>query len=193
MKTTILGGALFLVPFATLAIILGQAFEMSMLIAAPVDGLIPLKSVADIAFVNLIAIALIILICYVAGKIAKGGLLSKRVNRLDSILIDTMPGYAVTKVMVGGFTGETGAISALKPALVRFDDYEQIAFEIERDADKAVVFLPGSPSAWSGSSVIIDIARVTILNLSPHQTVSLLRVMGRGLLKVEGVLSATAQ
>ena len=67
MKTTILGGALFLVPLAFVAIVLGKAFEVSMLLAAPLDGLIPLERVAGIALANIIAIVLILAICFAAG------------------------------------------------------------------------------------------------------------------------------
>ena len=91
--------------------------------------------------------------------------------------------------MIGGVADEEDAVSVLRPVLVRFDDYEQMAFEVERLEDRSVIFLPGSPSAWSGTSLIVDADRVTNLNLPPHQVVSLLRVMGRGSAKLS--LSAT--
>lgn len=185
MKTTILGGALFLVPLAFVAIVLGKAFEVSMLLAAPLDGLIPLERVAGIALANIIAIVLILAICFAAGLAARSGMFAKRVSRLDSILIDVIPGYAVAKGMVAGIAGKDDAMSVLRPVHVRFDDYDQIAFEVERLDDRVTIFLPGSPSAWSGSSVMVDAARVTPLDLPPHQIVSLLRVMGRGMSNVD--------
>jgi uncharacterized membrane protein len=184
MKTTILGGVLFLVPLAFIAIVLGKAFEVSMLLATPLDGLIPLKSVAGIALANIIAVILILAICFAAGLAANSKVFSKRVGRVDDILIDMMPGYAVAKGVVGGVAKKDGTASGLNPVLVRFDDYNQIAFEIERKDDRCVVFLPGSPSAWSGASVIVDTTRVTPLDLPPHQAVKFLRVMGRGSLDV---------
>ena len=185
MKTTILGGALFLVPLAFIAIVLGKAFEVSMLLAGPLDGLIPLDSVAGIAMANIIAIILILAICFAAGLAAKSDMFSKRVGRVDDILIDIIPGYAVAKGTVAGIAKKDDAVSVLSPVLVQFDDYEQIAFEVERMGDRSVIFLPGSPSAWSGASVIVDADRVTTLDLPPHQAVSLLRVMGRGTSKIE--------
>ncbi|MBS9719056.1 hypothetical protein ACFFUT_06830 [Pseudohalocynthiibacter aestuariivivens] len=185
MKTTILGGILFLVPLAFIAIVLGKAFEVSMLLAQPLDGLIPLDSLAGIAMANIIAIVLILAICFAAGLAAKTTMISKRVGRLDDTLIDIIPGYAVARGIVGGIAGEDDTTPVLSPVLVRFDDFDQLAFEVERMGDRSAVFLPGSPSAWSGTSVIVDVDRVVRLDLPPHQAISLLRVMGRGMSKID--------
>ena len=183
MKTTILGGLLFLVPVAVLAMVIGKSFQLSMALAEPVDKLIPIDTVAGIAFVNIIALILILLVCYLAGLAARIGLLSSRLERLDGLLIDFVPGYAVTKSVIGSVAQEEDVQRVLKPVTVAFDDYEQIAFEIERDETRAIVFLPGAPSAWSGSTVAVDLARVKVLNLPTHQAVKLMRVLGRGSLK----------
>jgi uncharacterized membrane protein len=185
LKTTLLGGILFLVPVAFVAIVLGKIFEISMVIATPLDGLVPLTSVAGVATANIIAIFLILAVCFLAGLLARRSFFSDRMGRLDDFLIDLIPGYAVTKGILGGVANKDDAMAVLRPVLVQFDDYDQIAFEVERDSDNAVIFLPGSPSAWSGVSVVVAISRVTTLNVPPHQAVSLLRVMGRGSLKLK--------
>lgn len=180
MKTTILGGFLFLVPLAFVAIVLGKTYQISMMVAGPLDEIIPVHSVGGIAFVNILAILLLLLVCYLAGIIARGGWVSNRIEKLDGFLIDVMPGYAVAKGMIGSVANEDEIASVLSPVMVAFDDYDQIAFEIERDETQAVIFLPGAPSAWSGSTVVVDIARVRPLNMPVHQTVKLMRVLGRG-------------
>ena len=72
----------------------------------------------------------------------------------------------------------------LSPVWVRLDDYEQIAFEVERNDEKVVVFLPGSPSAWSGSSVVVDIERVSDLEIPMYKASKILRRFGRGTLEL---------
>ncbi len=67
MKTTILGGLLFLVPLAFLAIVLGKAFQVSMLLVDPIDAVIPIETLAGIAFIDGMAIALILVVCFLAG------------------------------------------------------------------------------------------------------------------------------
>ncbi len=72
----------------------------------------------------------------------------------------------------------------MTPVLVRFDDYSQIAFEIERNETEAVIFLPGAPSTWSGSTVMVDLARVQKIDAPTHKTVKTMRVLGRGSLQL---------
>lgn len=183
MKRTILIGVVFLVPVAFAAIILQKVFEISMVVAAPLDELIPFERIAGIAFANVLAIFLILLVCYLAGLVARRGWFSKHLSQLDNILIDTLPGYAAVKGMISGVAGDERESPLMKPVLVRFDDYDQIAFEVEQLDDRSAIFLPGSPSAGAGSTVIVKSHRVSPLNLPPHKAVSLLRVLGRGSLK----------
>ncbi|MGR3662632.1 MAG: hypothetical protein ACU0CA_15840 [Paracoccaceae bacterium] len=180
MRTTILGGVLFLVPLVFITLILGRGFEITRMVAKPFYKFLPLDHIGGIAIINILAIILLFLVCYLAGLAATHGAIAKRVKKAEDLLINIIPGYAVTKGVLGGATKNDDAMSVLRPVFVKFDDYEQLAFEIERTEDKVVIFLPGAPSAWSGTSVIVDVARVTALDLPPHKIVGLLRVMGRG-------------
>ncbi len=191
MKTTILGGILFLVPVAMLAIVIGKSFQLSMMLAEPVDQMIPIENVAGVAFVNIVALVLILVICYLAGLAARMGLMSSRLERLDGLLIDFIPGYAVTKSVIGSVAQDEDVSQVFKPVTVAFDDYSQIAFEIERNETTAILFLPGAPSAWAGSTVAVDVARVSPLDLPTHQAAKLMRKMGRGTLAA-GVFASPA-
>ncbi|MBK0327651.1 hypothetical protein I5535_10100 [Rhodobacteraceae bacterium F11138] len=180
MKTTILGGALFLGPLVFLILLLNHAFSISRKIAAPLGRLIPIDRFAGFALADILAVTLILLICYLAGLLARGRIFARQMGRIDNFMIDLIPGYAVAKGVLGGVAQDTGAASAMRPVIVRFDDFEQLAYEIERWENKAVIYLPGSPSAWSGSSVIVTVDRVTPLAIPPHHVTGLLRVRGRG-------------
>jgi uncharacterized membrane protein len=180
MKTTILGGVLFLVPIAVIAVILGKVFQISMMIVEPLDRIIPIDSFAGVAFVNVLAIVLILLVCFLGGLLARYGWLAERIGKVDGLLIDLMPGYAVAKGVIGSVAKEDDITALLKAVVVRFDDYDQIAFEIERDATKAVIFLPGSPSTWTGATIVVDLDRVTEMNMPTHKTMKLMRLLGRG-------------
>lgn len=187
MKTTILGGIFFLVPVAVLGIVIGKAYQFSLKIAAPLDAIIPITRFAGIAFVNILAVILILLVCFIAGLLVKRGLLGSRAEKLDGLLIDVIPGYAVLKGVLGSVAKEDEIAALMTPVLVKFDDYDQIAFEIESDDLQSVLFLPGSPSTWSGSTVVADKNRVHPLSIRTHQTVKLMRVLGRGTLALPTV------
>ena len=194
MKTTILGGVLFLAPLAIIAFVLGRVFQVSAKVVEPLDNLLPIDSIAGIASLNILALLLIVLVCYLTGLLAERALLGKRMQRIDGFLVDIIPSYAVFKALVGSAFSDEELAARLKPVLARFDDYEQIAFEIQHGETQSVLFLPGAPSAWSGSTVIADNSRITPLNIPIHQTTKLLRTFGRGSLDDnQAALSQAAQ
>ena len=106
-------------------------------------------------------------------------------QKLDGLLVDAIPGYAVAKGMIGSVAKEDDIASILTPVLVQFDDYRQIAFEIEHDDTENVVFLPGAPSTWSGSTVVVERHRARPLTIPTHQAVKRMRVLGRGSLALK--------
>ena len=64
LKTTVIGGIVFLVPLIIIIVaIIGKALEIMKKVAEPLSALIPIESVGDIAIVNLIAFALIKATC----------------------------------------------------------------------------------------------------------------------------------
>ena len=69
----------------------------------------------------------------------------------------------------------------MTPVLARFDDSWQIAFEIERIEDRAVViFLPGAPDPWSGSMCVVTADRITQLDQSIPYVAKIAKRLGRG-------------
>jgi uncharacterized membrane protein len=98
---------------------------------------------------------------------------------LDTMLL-AIPGYAFVKGFTDGMAETQENAKSLIPALVRFDDHEQIGFEIERLAQgKVVVYLPGAPSPWSGSVVYFSSERVKRLDLTVAQASNNIRRLGR--------------
>ena len=180
LKTTILGGVIFLVPVVVLIFIFEKAIQFSKKLAEPLDRLFPMDNVAGLPLSTLLSIFLLLLFCYVAGLVARGKVLARPVAKIESVLVETIPGFAVLKGMLEGFTGAGDTNVLFNPVLVQFDDYDQIAFEVERIDNTVVVFLPGAPDSWTGSSVLVRSERVTALDLPPHQVTGLLRVLGRG-------------
>ena len=55
IKTTIIGGLLFLVPVGVLVIVLAKVVDLMLLVAEPMADLVPLDSVAGVALANIIA------------------------------------------------------------------------------------------------------------------------------------------
>lgn len=179
--TMILGGVVFLLPLVFITMILGKAFQLMMVVAKPVDKLIPLESVGNVAFVNILAALAILLSCFLAGMAARSAWGRKIFEGADEKLRLFIPGYALMSEKVTSMVGDQERQSNLNPVLVQFDDQSQIAFEIERSPDGLVtVFLPGAPDPWSGSAVFVTADRVAPIDTEVKAALRTFKKLGRG-------------
>ena len=180
IKTTIIGGFVFMVPLVIVAAVVGKALEIMTLVAKPMGNRIPVDSIRGVAVGNLLALLVLALLCFVTGLIAKSKMAKKVYHSLDSALL-AIPGYAFIKGFTDSMTDSQEAAKFLIPVLVRFDDYEQIGFELERlKQGKVVVYLPGPPDPRSGSVVYLSADRVKRLDITVAQASNNLRHLGRG-------------
>jgi uncharacterized membrane protein len=179
IKAMLLGGILFLIPFAVALLLFGKLFGFSLRLANPIADRIPIEAVAGVALAEIVAVLLILVACLVAGLAALSTLGQRLHKKLDEWLLNLIPRYAFIKSMAGslGSSNET----VLEAVLVRFDDLAQIAFEVERGPGELVtVYLPGSPDPWSGSVAHVTADRVKSLGGDFASAVKCLRNVGRG-------------
>jgi len=180
IRTTVIGGIVFLVPFVVLIFVLGKAFQLVSHVAAPLAQVVPLETVGDIAVVNLIAAALILLLCFAAGLVARTALADRLVRGLETRVLARVPIYHFVKGMTSSVV-EAEKGEAMRTVLARLDDYTQLAFEIERtQSGEVVVFLPGATNPWSGSVCILNPERVTPLEISMLAAVQNIKQLGKG-------------
>ena len=184
IKTTIFGGILFLLPLVILVLVLGKALQLTLLLAKPIQTMVPVESVAGIALIDLLAVILLLAVCYLAGLAAKVALIRSKVSGLDEVLGNNVPLYAIIKTIISSIAKAEDEAGTLHPVIVRFDDYSQIAFEVERQDEQVVIYLPGAPSPWSGSTLLVEASRVSPLDMPATQAVKLLRALGRGSAKL---------
>ncbi|TDL87861.1 hypothetical protein [Meridianimarinicoccus aquatilis] len=180
IRTTLIGGVLFLIPVVFVLYFLGYAYKLSSAFATKLAQFMPVDTVGELAVVNILAVLLIVLVCFVAGLAAHLPYLTRHVEKIEAILVELFPAFTIAKSMASGVTGQDDQNALLKTVLIAFDDHEALGFEIERTETRVIVFLPGAPAAWSGQAVAVPIDRVTRLNLPVHQVTGLLRKLGRG-------------
>jgi uncharacterized membrane protein len=186
IKTTIIGGLVFMVPVVIVVVIAGKALEIMMLVAKPLGNLIPIDSIGGVAVANVLALLGLALLCFVAGLIARSEMAKKVYRSLDSALL-AIPGYAFVRGFTDSMTKGQETAKSLIPVLVRFDDNEQIGFEVERlKQGNVVVYLPGAPDPWSGSVVYFSGDRVKRLDMTVAQAINNIRHLGRGSQKFQG-------
>jgi len=180
VKTMILGGLIFLVPFAVVLLVVGKVFSVSMHLAEPIADRIPVDAVAGIALANIVSVAIILVACFLAGIAARSAPGRRVYRKLDELLLNLIPRYTFIKSMTASLGG--GGESVLIPVLARFDDQAQVAFEVERGpGDLVTVYLPGSPDPWSGSVAHVTSDRISPLDKDFASVISSLRKVGRGM------------
>jgi uncharacterized membrane protein len=180
LTTTLIGGVVFLLPLVVVLTVLGQGLALMAGVAQPLAAMFPNRQVGGVALASLVALLLLVLLCYAAGLLARAALGRALSASFEDRLQTIYPRYTIIKGMTQAF-GIHGVKSNLKTVLVSFDDHQVLAVEVERVADgRVVVFLPGAPDPWSGSVVLVSHERVAGMPVEIGALQRSLRSIGRG-------------
>lgn len=180
LVTTLIGGVVFLLPLVVVLVVLGHGLALVTRAAQPLTSMLPDKSYGGVALASLAALALLLLLCFGAGMLARAAFGRALSDRFETKLQTLYPRYAVIKAMSQGLHGALGQ-RVLKAVLVSFDDHQSIAFDIERlDDGRAVLYLPGAPDAWSGSVVLVPPDRIEPLDIDSAALAKSLQRLGIG-------------
>jgi uncharacterized membrane protein len=177
--TTIIGGLLFLVPLMFLLFMLGKAIGFMMVIAKPLADWLPVDTVGGVALANLLAILAVVIVCFVAGLVARHSMASGFVKTLENKVLAKIPGYAMIKGIKSGF--DSSASEGMKPVALKLGTAERIGLEIEKLADgRSMVYIPSAPSVWSGVTQILPADQITYLDIPITSVMELTERFGHG-------------
>lgn len=183
-QTTLIGGALFLVPLMVLVIILGKALNLAHKVADPVAEQIPIGTIIGFKMPVLIAILVVLLFCFVAGIVARGMHIQRIIKSMEDLVLSNIPGYDIIKSTSESILGAESA-SAQPVVLAQFDDGWQMGLRIdELDNGLIVVFVPDAPSPRSGSIFYLTPERVIVTNVQLAEAIKCLKSLGGGSKKI---------
>ena len=166
LKTTVLGGVLFLVPVVIFIAVIGKALKITSKLAAPIAAQLGFDTIAGIAVAQVIAIVVLVLVCFFAGLAAKTTRANRFVLSLEANVLEKIPVYDFIKTKTTSALNSEDA-EKMDSVLVRFDDSWQLALEVERfEESHVVIYLPGAPDPWSGSVCVVTADRITPLDLT---------------------------
>jgi uncharacterized membrane protein len=189
LKTTFIGGLIFLVPVVVLAMVIGKAIGIMLLVAEPMAAFVPVDAVGGVAVANLVALIIVLVICFLAGLMAKTRGAKELANKVESSILNRIPGYAFIKGITS--TLESEETANLRPVLVSLGSTARIGLEIEPvDDERMVVYFPGSPNAWSGIVQIVPRQQLKYINASMMSVIEHAEQLGRGTNKL--VAAATS-
>ena len=181
--TTVIGGVVFLIPVVILVVVVGKAISLMMLVAQPMADWLPVDTVAGVAMANIIAAVALVVVCFLAGLLARHALASAFIDRLESKVLANVPGYAMIKSLVSGFDERQS--DGLKPVALQLGTAERVGFEIEKLPDgRSMVFIPSPPNPFSGITQVLPPDQVTYLDVPVKQIVELTENFGHGVQEI---------
>lgn len=178
LRTTALGGLIFLLPLIVVGALVGQAAPLLVSAAEFLGTWIPIRSAGGIVLLVLLAIAAIGLLCFLAGLVARLSFGQRFSRWAEKTLQLLFPRYAILRDQMADNVGGDEA-PRLKPVLVEVADGRRLAFESDRAGDVVAVYLPGAPDTWSGHVVYVPANRVEPLNVDFGTAVTMCEALGR--------------
>ena len=180
VKTTAIGGLVFLLPLVLLVVVVGKAFNIIKTASMPMANLISAEKFAGYAVADLLALTVLLVITLSAGMLARSPAFDRFYKKVDGVILQVFPGYSWIKGMTGSLS-DSEAEQSLKPVAVIQDDMVQIGYEVERLADGWVaVYLPGAPNTRSGSVAYFTGDRIVPLQTDFAGIASCLKTLGGG-------------
>jgi uncharacterized membrane protein len=178
-KTTLIGGLIFLVPVVVVGMIVFKAIGFMLVIAEPMARFLPVDSVGGIALANIIAVLIVLLLCFVAGLLALTAPAQKMAAKAEGMILQKIPGYTFLKGITTSLSPDDNV--DLHPVLVTFHDTSRIGLEVERIGDdRTAVYFPSSPNAWSGYVQIVSIDQIRRIEAPMMSVIDHAEQLGRG-------------
>ncbi len=178
LRSTLIGGVLYLVPIVVLIVILGKALEVAHRIAQPIVRLVDAAGLGHILSPQVVAILLLILFCLAVGRLAQSRFGKRIGSRLDDTL-GNLPGYSLYRGIGESIAGAEP--SGLQPVMVSIEDAWQLGMVVDKLEDGLLaVYIPSVPEGRSGSLYFMDPDRVRPLSISVNTGMKVLRRMGVG-------------
>ena len=123
VRTTAIGGALFLLPLIVVGALIGQAVPVVMTIAEALRKVLPdvFESPGGFTVLIVLAIAILLLVCFAAGILARKSFGRTLSEWFEKKLLLLFPKYAILKDQMADSIGGDQIHARMKPVLVHFD------------------------------------------------------------------------
>lgn len=182
VRSTLTGGVMFLLPVFLVVVIIKKATEILSKVVSPFSKWLPNDIFFGLDGHNLIAIALLIIVCFFAGLIFRWKNAQKSINKLEEQVLTYIPGYTLIKsVTSDALHADTEVF--LKPVIVKGEDSLNLGFLVEEtEAGLCTVFIPEAPRFDSGEVKIVNVSQIKKLNVPNNHVTRSLRSFGKGAL-----------
>lgn len=180
LRTTAIGGVLFLLPFLVVVVLLVYVYQGVAAIHVHLKPWIPFDSATGILCLFIVAILLLLALCFAAGLIARRAIGVHFAETIEKQLMKLFPKYSIYKDLIACRIGGQDKLPSLSPVLVKREDGHYLAFQADKlSTGQVVVYFPGSPDTWAGSIALIPAENVQAINLPFGDLLDICERMGR--------------
>lgn len=175
-KTTLIGGVLIVLPIYLSILMVAKTLKVIVALLAPVTATIP----AGAQFRQLIAVLIVLAVCFVAGIVVRTGAGIRAKNALERSVLEKIPGYELVRGLTARVSGDQRE-GAFRPALVEIEDALSPGFIIEElDDGRYTVLVPSVPTPAAGALFILPRERVHPVDVPFTQAVKVISKWGAG-------------
>jgi uncharacterized membrane protein len=180
VKTTLIGGVLFLVPLVATIVILSKAMRYVAQILLPVEHMLPRRTIVGLAVADVLAIVCLLAIGFFSGLVAQTGLGKRFSRHIEELILGKIPGYTLLRGIIGD-PENIGGNHELKVALARIDDAWLFPFIVEELPDGMLaVFVPSAPTPTAGNVYMMTEQQVRRLDVPVAAATKCIMQLGVG-------------
>jgi uncharacterized membrane protein len=181
LKTTLIGGLLIVVPTYLAVLLLAKAVGGLLALLGPIVALLP-QGVQP--FGRILAIVLVVLVCFVLGLIARTAIGRRAIEAFERHVLERLPGFALLRSVVRRVSG-AGDEAQFQPVLVEIEEALTPGFIVEEIGDdRFVVLVPSVPTPAAGSLYILPRERVHWVDVPITEAIAVITRWGAGTSKL---------
>ena len=187
----VMGGFLILLPLLLTYLMVGQMFDLLLVLTVPITDILPENAFPDIWEQRLVAAAILIALCLLTGLMMEIQASKEIGHWIETRVLNRFPPYAVLRSLSQQLSGKDGP-TQLQPALIAIDaDTQMLAFIVEEHAGGGfTVFVPLSPTPGVGTLQVVSDAKVQRLDASMTDALGCILNWGAG---TEALIRAPAE
>lgn len=184
IKTTVAGGIVFILPLILILVLFEKALHLLHTAVAKVLPMFVEYSLAGVTLLSMTALLVLVLICFLAGLLARTELASGLIKAIEDKVLGQLPGYQLLKDATSRVAGIEN-LDGAHVGLICEDDGWLFCLVLEADSGGWMsVYVPDAgPSGPAGGDlrlVPVEMVRITSLEWLP--VLACLRRGGRGAL-----------
>jgi len=182
LKTTLIGGLVIVLPVSLGILLLEQMIQSATTFALPFAQLMPFVHDSLATHSRIAGVVALLVVSFLSGLLARTQWAARAGAAVERTVLNRMPLYPLLRRLAQRFTGENERNELVPALLETVPGADLLVFVIERHSDcRATVLVPTAPSVVVGQIMIVDGARLRILDATMPQILRSVARWGTGL------------